>query len=277
MRISLSTMIVIFLVITLGRSQNQADTFFKQNCASCHTIGGGRLTGPDLKNIHLRKDDQWIKDFIADPQAVINSGDQYAKKIVDDSRGVIMPKVAGLTSFITQSIVNLIKEESSKERSKFSGNSIQDRPLTAADISLGELLFIGRKKFKNNGPACISCHHVNGLGYLGGGYLGPNLTTVYGELGGKNALAAWLSNPSSETMSPIYNNHPIDESEVLPLVAFFNNESRKNIQLNGNENDFLFMLYGIIGLVTFLIIFDLFWGNRINSIRERFIEGGNNG
>jgi len=38
-----------------GSSQEAAD-FFRQNCISCHTVGGGRLTGPDLKNVTQRKE-----------------------------------------------------------------------------------------------------------------------------------------------------------------------------------------------------------------------------
>jgi cytochrome c2 len=34
----------------------EAVGFFRQNCTSCHTIGGGRLTGPDLKNVTRQKD-----------------------------------------------------------------------------------------------------------------------------------------------------------------------------------------------------------------------------
>jgi mono/diheme cytochrome c family protein len=38
-----------------GSPQEAAD-FFRQNCISCHTVGGGRLTGPDLKNVTQRKE-----------------------------------------------------------------------------------------------------------------------------------------------------------------------------------------------------------------------------
>jgi len=101
--------------------------FYKQNCSNCHTIGGGRLTGPDLKNMHERKDEQWLKDFINDPIAVIISGDSYARQLIEESRGVIMPKVGGLTPFIVQSLIDFIKEESLKEKSLFGGSSLSDR------------------------------------------------------------------------------------------------------------------------------------------------------
>ena len=56
----------------------EAADYFRQNCTSCHTIGGGRLTGPDLKDVTQRKDRQWLARFILDPGGVIAGGDAYA-------------------------------------------------------------------------------------------------------------------------------------------------------------------------------------------------------
>lgn len=265
--------IILFVLASILVCQNEPEAFFKKNCASCHTIGGGKLTGPDLKDMHLRKDDQWIKDFINDPMEIINSGEPYALKILEESRGVVMPKVGGLTPFITQSLLDLIKKESQKEKSIFGGAGVEDRPLTKIDIEIGKQLFMGEKTFKNNGVACIACHQVNGMGSLGGGRLGPDLTKVYSRLGGKKALSAWLGSPSSETMTPIYNNHPIDESEVLPLVAFFKDLNKSELSGESGKQDFIFMLIGIMGLIFSLIIFDLIWGNRLQSIRKQFVKG----
>ncbi len=257
---------------TSGVISQDVQQFYKQNCASCHTIGGGRLTGPDLKNMHERKDEQWIKDFITDPMAVINSGDAYARKIVEESRGVIMPKVGGLTPFIVQSLVDFIKSESAKEKSIFGGSSLADRPLTPSDIVKGRALFVGETQLRNNGPSCLGCHAIAGEGKLGGGLLGPDLTDVYGRLGGKIALAAWLSSPASETMGPIYAKHPIDESEVLPLVAFFKDKASSGMTEAG-MHDFNFLIFGFVGLAIVLILFDLFWGKRLRSVRKKMLKG----
>jgi hypothetical protein len=43
-----SFLLVAAFVVVSASAQEAAD-FFQQNCASCHTITGGRLTGPDLK------------------------------------------------------------------------------------------------------------------------------------------------------------------------------------------------------------------------------------
>ena len=43
-----------FLLSAVSAHAQQASDFFQQNCTSCHTIGGGRLTGPDLKDVPRR-------------------------------------------------------------------------------------------------------------------------------------------------------------------------------------------------------------------------------
>ena len=57
----------------------------------------GRLTGPDLKDVSKRqKDREWLINFMMDPRPVIDSGDPYARKILEESRNVPMPKLPGL-------------------------------------------------------------------------------------------------------------------------------------------------------------------------------------
>ena len=56
--------ICLLLAIVSGAPAQDAADFFRQNCISCHTIGGGRLTGPDLKGVGQRKDHGWLVDFL---------------------------------------------------------------------------------------------------------------------------------------------------------------------------------------------------------------------
>ena len=58
---------------TLGSPALAEDpaTDFKQVCHGCHTIGGGVLQGPDLKEVFLRRDREWLLRFIQDPTAMI--------------------------------------------------------------------------------------------------------------------------------------------------------------------------------------------------------------
>lgn len=55
----------------LGRAQTaleDGEKLYRQLCVSCHTIGGGRLVGPDLKGVTERRSRDWLVRFIADPE-----------------------------------------------------------------------------------------------------------------------------------------------------------------------------------------------------------------
>ncbi len=55
---------------------------FKAKCAACHTIGGGKLVGPDLKGVTTQRDAAWLKQFIAEPDKVLASGDPLATQLL---------------------------------------------------------------------------------------------------------------------------------------------------------------------------------------------------
>ncbi|MCP5110930.1 MAG: cytochrome c, partial [bacterium] len=191
-------LLAILFPASLG-AQEAAD-FFRDNCVSCHTIGGGRLTGPDLKDVAQRKDREWLTRFIIDPRAVIDSGDPYAQELFQQARGTVMPAVPGMTEERAAALLDLIEAESKLEESQFKGLQITDRPFTAPEIEQGRQIFLGNRRLAGGGPACISCHTMKGLGGLSGGRLGPDLSRVYERLQGRQSLGAWLFAPATTTM-----------------------------------------------------------------------------
>lgn len=247
-------------------------TFFKANCASCHTIGGGRLTGPDLKNIHERRDADWIAKFVSDPSAMINAGDPTAVSLLQEYRGVIMPKVNGLTPQLIEDLQALIGTESALEKSRFIGLQLSDRALTAFDLARGDSLFQGIARFSTGGPACIGCHHTAALGWLGGGTLGPDLTQVYGKLGGRKALSNWLASPGSPTMQPLYASRPLDSEEILPLVAYLQSTETAHFTA-GTNPDFNYLIIGLFGSIFLLVLSDIIWGGRLRNVRRSLLKG----
>jgi cytochrome c2 len=60
---------------------DETANLFRQSCMSCHTIGGGKLVGPDLKDVEQRKDRAWLADFIVNPKRFLDAGDPYAQKL----------------------------------------------------------------------------------------------------------------------------------------------------------------------------------------------------
>jgi mono/diheme cytochrome c family protein len=255
---------------TPAGAQEAAD-FFKQNCASCHTIGGGRLTGPDLKDATKRKDRDWLANFIANPKGVIDGGDPYAQQLAQEARGVVMPTLFGLSRDRIESLLNLIEAESKLPRSQFAGVQISSRPLTAEDVARGRELFLGLKRLGNGGAACISCHTVQGVGALGGGKLGPDLTRVYERMQDRKQLAAWLSAPATPTMQPVFKTHPLESEEILSLVAFFE-QSAKEGREDDSPSALRFFLLGLGGAGSGLAVFDALWRRRFRGVRRVLVH-----
>ncbi len=254
------------LSVATANAQEAAD-YFRQNCYSCHTIGGGRLVGPDLKGLSDRQDRDWLVGFILNPQGVINRGDPYAQQLLDEARGVVMPPVQGITRQRAESLLDLIDAEGQLEKSNFMGLQISDRPFTPEDITVGRELFIGTRPLSGGGPACSGCHTVKGLGGLSGGRLGPDLTKAYERIGGRRPLAAWLLGPATTTMRPVFKAHPMTSEEILPLVAYFEQAAQQP-----GEDDAVsplnFFLIGLVGAVLGLAAFDGLWRHRFRAVRR---------
>lgn len=244
---------------------------FRTNCMSCHTIGGGRLTGPDLKNVGDRKDREWLTRFIQDPKAVIDAGDAYAQELVKEARGVMMPTLPAMTKSRAEALLSLIEAESKLEKSQFVGLQISERPFTPRDIEVGQGIFMGTVNLKNGGPSCISCHTVHGITLFGGGTLAPDLTTVFERYQGRRTLATWLSAPATPSMASIFKDRGLESEEVLAVVAYFQSTLARNPE-DVSPARLNFILIGLAGTLLLLGLFDVIWNKRLRSVRRALVR-----
>ena len=267
------TLLLAALLTTISfslQSQETAD-YFRQNCMSCHTIGGGRLTGPDLKDVAQRKDRAWLVRFILDPKGTIDAGDPYALKLLQESRNVTMPALSGMVKTRAEALLDLIEVESKKERSQFAGVQLSDRPFTPQDVQVGLGIFLGDLALKNGGPSCISCHTVNGVGGFGGGMLAPDLTTVFERYQGRKTLSTWLSAPATPTMQSVFKKQPFESDEILALVAYFQSTLNRNPE-DASTARLNFILIGLAGTLVVLGFFDIVWNKRFRSVRRFLVQ-----
>ena len=261
------------IVMALPGVSNAQDTpdYFRQNCISCHTIGGGRLTGPDLKDVTKRKDREWLVKFIMNPKAVVDSGDPYAKKLFEAARNVQMPTPPGINKDRAEKLLDLIEAESALEESQFKGLQISTAPFTKADRQLGHEIFTGARRLEGGGTACISCHSTAGMPALGGGQLGPDLTNIYERQGGRTNLSAWLMAPGTETMRPIFKGHPLTSDEINGLVAYFESTTAER-PADKSASRVAFLFLGLAGAVFGIFILDGAWKQRFRSVRRTLVE-----
>ena len=118
MRISYPSFYIAWILVLClsgnSQAQNQGEVTFKQICAACHTVGKGRLVGPDLMNIHQRRTDDWLLRFIKSSQTVIKGGDAYADSLFKAYNQVMMPDQTALSEAQMKEVLAYIQATSTE-------------------------------------------------------------------------------------------------------------------------------------------------------------------
>lgn len=269
-KLKTSTLFLATSMFVMSLSAQDGGALFKQNCTACHSIGKGKLVGPDLKSIHNRRDNEWIVSFVKNA-ADFGVKDADAKAIIDEF-GYPMPNQA-LTDEEILAIVDYIKENSPAETETTAAEteSIEEEqvdpaldPVNASkeDVVLGSQLFSGEKRLTNGGPSCLSCHSVEHDALIGGGLLAKDLTMVYERMGsaGINGI---LSAPPFPAMTASYQNNPLTEEEIFQLSAFFVDASVNSVyQHKKSFNDNLLIYGGGGAFLLFAAIISLLFIER---------------
>lgn len=106
------TLAAILLLSTVFSSYSQeGETIFKSTCTACHTIGKGKLVGPDLKGVNKKFPEKWLIDWIRSSQTMVQKGDAKAKKIFEENFMVPMPD-NNLTDAEIKAVLAYIKSQS---------------------------------------------------------------------------------------------------------------------------------------------------------------------
>ena len=84
-------MIVIWLgPIKHGSAAETGQEIFEGYCSGCHTIGQGRLVGPDLAGVTSRREESWLKRQIKEPDRLIAENDPIVMQLLQESDDVPM-------------------------------------------------------------------------------------------------------------------------------------------------------------------------------------------
>jgi mono/diheme cytochrome c family protein len=256
------------LAFAKSAAAQDAEIFYKRNCGACHTIGGGRLLGPDLANVEGRKDRKWLTDFLMDPKATIAAGDAYGKQIVAEAKGMVMPQVNGIDRGMAGALLDFITARS-KGGPVSAPAAATEKEFTAAETPLGQDLVTGKQRLANGGPACASCHRFAALRAPGGGALGPDLTQEFTRLGGATGITTWLSSPPTPVMQSIYARHALEPREIRAITAWL--KSQPNVK-HAQSPRLLFAITGAAGCFAALLLMNLVWRRRFTAVRAPLIR-----
>lgn len=241
---------------------------FEKQCYSCHNVGGGDKTGPDLMGIGKKQTPEWLHRFITSPKAMRDSGDPDAVAIFRQFAPEVMPDQTVTPEQIDQ-ILAFIEAYTAQGKTFIPQTGMLVRAPTPADIPAGYDLFIGRTPLKNGGPSCISCHSVQGVGALDGGTLGFDLTnanTKYTTI----ELASILKAPAFPTMSRVFQSHALTDEEVVQVFAYL---QAANVRTPDPARAGLsFVLLGAVGAVAGFGLAGLVWRNRFRAARQPLVE-----
>ncbi len=91
--------------------EQAAATMFQQKCAACHTIGGGRRIGPDLRGVLERRQTDWLVRWITRPDQMLVEKDPVALKLLAESNQISMPNL-GVTEPEARALLDYIRSAS---------------------------------------------------------------------------------------------------------------------------------------------------------------------
>lgn len=244
---------------------------FEQKCKSCHTIGSGRLVGPDLKGINSRQEADWIIRFIVAPDKLIAQNDARAKQLLQEY-GFPMPNL-GMSEEDARSILAYIESQSGGPPVATPQAQSGTQPVLQVqrDSDLGKSLFIGTVSLKNGGPACISCHNVSGIGVIGGGTVGKDLTGTYKGMGEAGVLAILKTYPFP-IMKEIYTSKPVTDDEAGHISAFM--KETGSASGSSSTNQTIFLIASAAGALLLIGIFQFLWRGRLAGVRRSLVKGG---
>ena len=84
--------------------------FQERGCLACHSIGKGKLTGPDLAGVTKRRDEEWLRKWLKSPETMIMS-DPVAKELLQQYM-VPMPN-QGLSDQDIEALIEYFEYEDS--------------------------------------------------------------------------------------------------------------------------------------------------------------------
>ncbi len=250
----------LFCLLFAGSSfaQSAAETadLFKLKCGICHTIGGGKLIGPDLANIQDRRSEDWLINYIRSSQTMIKNGDPDAVALFEEYNKVIMPDPM-ISDIEIKTILSYIAENSGAGVGTAAEVVSVIKGATPEDLEHGKDLFEGRVRFANGGPSCISCHNGQSNAMLfENNYSSKDISTSFSTMG-EAGVKAILQSPPFPVMAKAFENQKLTDTEVRNLLVFLSKARKSKSSVSSG-----YLLYGILGAFSLLVLYAGLWHGR---------------
>lgn len=252
---AIALLFTIFLAGPLSFRTNAQDgqRIFETKCAVCHDLGKQLKVGPGLSGVTERRDEDWLVKFIKNPQAVWDSGDEYALNLLDEYKGVKMISNPDLEDEDIKAVLNYIASYVPEPEKLI---DLASEEFTHTDVQRGERLFRGLIPFEDSQIKCSSCHNVNTIDSLN---WSPSTFDIATVLFNYNLdLHKILNHPTSRVMKVAHANSTYTEQESYYIKAYLH-----HVKENGLEQSKKFpiklMIFLGLGFLMTLVLIDLFF------------------
>jgi mono/diheme cytochrome c family protein len=269
-----AALITLLLFAGAASAQSAGAQLFEKSCYSCHNIGSGDKKGPDLKGALTRQSREWLREFIQSPNAMNRKGDANAQQLFKKWAPEVMPDQVLSTDQIDQ-ILALIDELTKKNEAFVPAGAKLARAIDPADIDAGREIFTGRRSLAGGGASCNSCHSVMGVGRLGGGTLGPDLTAVNTKYKDPELISI-LQNPNFPTMKSVFAARPLNDEEIVQVFAYLQNAKTAFPAAQSNPGAISiepwFVAIGFAATLGALVALNFIWRKRLRGVREELVR-----
>jgi mono/diheme cytochrome c family protein len=294
MKETCSFVFVLSVLISFPAFSQSGEELFKSNCSSCHSIGKGRVVGPDLSGVYNKMNNEWLVSFIKSSQSMVKSGDKDAVAIFNEYK-IPMPDF-NLTDQQISDIIAYIKQtdgaqpqaggkapaqagtsmagtaDTTKPRGApadttkaqvaasdttkggTAGAAADTTSVTGKMVAFGNSLYYGYTRFLNGAAPCISCHNINDPSFLGGGKLAIDLSASYTKLG-PQGITAILKNPPFPPMKAAVKGE-ITDQEAAAINSLLKSVSQESAYVKPVPSGMIFFVLGFV-FALFMIVFTI--------------------
>lgn len=135
-KLKITLVLMLLSLPFIGNAQDEGQAVFVAKCSPCHSIGNGRLVGPDLKGVHKKYSLKYLEQWIKSSQSVINGGNAKAKALFEEYNSIVMPDFPELKSEDIKRLANYIKAQSSEtETAATAPATTEDKKTTIIEAS----------------------------------------------------------------------------------------------------------------------------------------------
>jgi mono/diheme cytochrome c family protein len=251
---------------SFGQLSQLGQQVYAQECATCHGSTGQGGSAPALigadSSLNTFQNADSLLSFISKTMPLTAPGSLSQEQYWQLLSFLVLQNdfVSAQTAFDPNTLSQILL-------------SLTTTPPTTTAVSSGNAdtgrgLFTGSIALENKGIACISCHNVKGVGALGGGTVGNDLSDEYAKLG-NGGLLSLLQNIPFPIMKNIYANHPLTSTEETDLIAFLGQSHAGS----SSNKEIIFVAIGLGGFLVLMSILVLGWRRRISRVRHSLVSG----